>query len=77
MALVGAVAKRLICGKPATAKRDRRTAAKSEGLALLVDQIKVSFNAKRAVVKNGYFSSSHKVPPKSDQIMRARKAIPR
>jgi hypothetical protein len=57
---VGAIAKRLVPGKPATAKRDGGAAAKPEVLALLVDQLKIPFNAKRTVVENGYLSSSHR-----------------
>jgi hypothetical protein len=57
---VGAVAKGLVPRKPAATKRDGGTAAEPEGFALLVDQLKIPFNAKRAVVENGYLSSSHR-----------------
>jgi hypothetical protein len=74
---VGAVAKRLVPRKPATTKRDGGAAAKPEVLALLVDQLKIPFNAKRAVVENGYLSSSHRFLRDLAKTMRARKATPR
>lgn len=77
LALVGAIAKRLVPRKPATTKRDGSAAAKPEVLALLVDQLKIPFDAKRAVVENGYLSSSHRFLRDLAKTMAARKATPR
>jgi hypothetical protein len=60
LAFVGAVAKGLVRREPAAAERDGGAAAESEGLALLVDQLEIPFDAKRAVVENGYLGSSHR-----------------
>jgi len=46
-------------------------------LALLVDQLKIPFDAKRAVVENGYLSSSHRFLRDLAKTMAARKATPR
>jgi hypothetical protein len=76
LSLVRAVAKWLIAGQTAATKGDGGAATKPKGLAFLVDHLKIPFDAKRAVVENGYFSSSHRFLHELIR-KRKRKAIPR
>ena len=51
---------------PAAAKGDGRAATQPEGLAFLIDELKIPFHAKRSVAKDGYFGARHKFLRLSD-----------
>ena len=51
---------------PAAAKGDGRAATQPEDLALLIDELKIPFHAKRSVAKDSYFGARHKFLRLSD-----------
>lgn len=59
MAFVGPVAERRIGRMPTAAKGNGGAAAEAKYLALLIDNLKVPFHAKRSVAENGYFGTRH------------------
>lgn len=56
---MGAVAKRLVFGHPAAAKRNHRTARQAERLAIHVDDLKIAFDSDWTIAENGDFGSCH------------------
>jgi len=44
---------------PTAAKGDGGAAAEAKNLALLIDNLKITFYAKRSVAENGYFCTRH------------------
>lgn len=44
---------------PTAAEGDGGAAAEAKRLALLIDNLKVTFYAKRSVAENGYFGTRH------------------
>src|SRR6266849_9275413 len=55
LALVGAIAKRLVVGVAAATKRDRFAPSQAESLAFLIDNFEIAFDANRSVAENGHF----------------------
>jgi hypothetical protein len=51
---VGSVAKRLVGGLPAAAKTYRSTPRQSEGLSFRINDLKIAFDTKRAIVVYSY-----------------------
>jgi hypothetical protein len=56
VALVRAIAKRLIRGLPAAAEGDSRASGEAENLAILVDNFEVALDPHGSIAENGYFS---------------------
>src|SRR6266478_7730090 len=57
--LMGAVAERLVCGVPATAKRYGRPTSQAKGFAFRIDNLEVAFDADRSVVIDCNFRCRH------------------
>ena len=59
LALVRAIAEGRISRMPAATERDSGSAPKPEFVAFLIDNLKIPFDAKRAVAKDRDFGSCH------------------
>jgi hypothetical protein len=58
-ALVGAIAKRLVAGVPATAKRERFPSAQAVRLAVHIDKFDFAFDAQGTIVPDGNLRGWH------------------
>jgi hypothetical protein len=64
---MGAIAEGLVFGMPAPAKAHDCSSPETEFLAVLVQNLKITFDANRTIVEYGQFSSSHECPPEDQR----------
>jgi hypothetical protein len=60
LALVVAVAKRLVPGMAASTQDSKGTSTEAERLAILIDNLEIPLNAYRAIIENGDSCNCHR-----------------